>query len=306
MTTNRLLLALSCSLLLFVGAPAAEARLKVVTSTQDLQSIATLVGGDRIETFAIAKGYQDPHSVDAKPSLILKLASADLLVVAGLELEIGYLPPLLDQARNSKIRPGAEGFLDASTGCDIVRPLTAVTRAMGDAHPQGNPHYWTDPANGFVIARALAAKLTSLDPAGKELYAKNLASFEGRLAAKVKEWDAKLAPFAGAKIVTFHDSWPNFAKHFRLEIAGHVEPKPRIPPTPSHTLEIINLIRDQKIRAILVEPYFDQKTPQSIAEQSGAKALVFYPSVGGKPGLDDYFAVFDADVDALAKALSGK
>jgi len=283
------------------------AKVKVVSSLQDFASIADSVGGNRIETYALAKGYQDPHFVDAKPSFILKLSNADLLIVAGLELEIGYLPPLIDQSRNDKIHPGNAGYLDASIGCDILqRPTTQVTRAMGDVHPYGNPHYWTDPDNGRVIARSIAAKLSQLDPAGRESYEKNLAAFEAKLAEKEKEWDAKMAPYAGTKIVTFHDSWPNFAKHFKPVIAGHVEPKPGIPPTPSHTLEIINLIKGEKIPLILVEPYFDRKTPDSIAAQTGATVLTFYPSVGGVPQIKDYFGLFDYDLDAFVAAMKGK
>jgi zinc/manganese transport system substrate-binding protein len=283
------------------------AKVKVVSSLQDFASIAESLGGDRVEVFALAKGYQDSHFVDAKPSFILKLSNADLLIVAGLELEIGYLPPLIDQSRNDKIRPGSPGYLDASIGCDILqRPTTQVTRAMGDVHPYGNPHYWTDPENGRVIARAIAARLSELDPSGKADYAKNLAAFEAKLTEKEKEWTAKMAPYAGTKIVTFHDSWPNFAKRFQLVIAGHVEPKPGIPPSPTHTLEIINLIKTEKIPVILVEPYFDRKTPDYIAKQTGATVVIFYPSVGGTPQLKDYFALFDYDIDAFVAALQAK
>ena len=280
----------------------AFARVKVVSSLQDFASIAQSVGGGRVDVFALAKGYQDPHFVDAKPSFVLKLSDADLLIVAGLELEIGYLPPLIDQSRNDKIRPGSPGYLDASIGCDILqRPTTQVTRDMGDVHPYGNPHYWTDPENGRVIARAIAARLSELDPSGKADYAKNLAAFEAKLTEKEKEWAAKMTPFAGTKIVTFHDSWPNFAKRYQLNIAGHVEPKPGIPPSPTHTLEIVNLIKNEKIKIILVEPYFDRKTPDAIAAQTGATVVTFYPSVGGAPQITDYFTLFDFDIDAFVK-----
>jgi zinc/manganese transport system substrate-binding protein len=285
---------------------AAEAKLRVVTSLQDFASIAQSVGGDRVDTFALAKGYQDPHFVDAKPSFVLQLSRANLLIVAGLELEIGYLPPLIDQSRNDKIHPGNPGYLDASVGCDILqRPTTQVTRAMGDVHPYGNPHYWTDPNNGRVIARSIAARLSQLDPAGSAAYQKNLAAFEQRLAQKDAEWMAKMAPYAGTKVVTFHDSWPNFAKHFKLNVVGHVEPKPGIPPTPSHTLEIINLIQSQKVPVILVEPYFDKKTPNYIAGKTGAKVVTLFPSVGGVPAITDYFTLFDTDIDAFIAAAKG-
>jgi zinc/manganese transport system substrate-binding protein len=281
------------------------AALHVVTTLQDLASLAQTVGGDRVDTFAIAKGYQDAHFVDAKPSFIVKLSRADLLIAAGLELEIGYLPPLIDQSRNEKIHPGSAGYLDASLGCDILQqPTQVVTRAMGDVHPYGNPHYWTDPENGRVIARAIAAKLTALDPAGKAMYDKNLAGFEARLTERETAWGATMAPYAGTKVVTFHESWPNFAKRFKLDIVGTVEPKPGIPPTPSHTLEIINLITAEKVPVILVEPYFDIKTPQFIADKTGAVVLTFYPSVGGIPEIKDYIGVFDYDIAAFAKAMS--
>jgi zinc/manganese transport system substrate-binding protein len=297
---------LAILLALALEAPA-QAKLRVVTSLQDLAAIADAVGGDRVETFALAKGYQDPHFVDAKPSFVLRLSRADLLIVAGLELEIGYLPPLIDQSRNMKIHPGNPGYLDASVGCDILkRPTVVVTRAMGDVHPYGNPHYWTDPENGRVVARAIAARLTELDPPGKATFAANLAAFETRLSEMEKTLDARMAPYAGTKVVTFHDSWPNFAKRFKLDIVGHVEPKPGIPPSPSHTLEIINLILGEKVPIILVEPYFDIKTPNYIAAKTGATVVTFYPSVGGVPEIKSYLDLFETDVDAFVKAMAGK
>ena len=301
---KRHVLLLCALVLLATPVSQASAKVKIVSTLDDFSSIAASIGGGLVETESLAKGYQDPHFVDAKPSFILKLSRADMLIVAGLELEIGYLPPLIDQSRNAKIHPGNQGYLDVSNGCDILqRPTAQVTRAMGDVHPFGNPHYWLDPDNGRVIARSIAAKLTELDPGNRAAYEKGLADFEARLTAKDKEWKAKLAPYAGAKIVTFHNSWPNFAKHFNLDVAGQIEPKPGIPPTPSHTLEIINLITTDKIKAILVEPYFDMKTPKYIADKTGAALLTFYPSVGGTEAIKDYFALFDADIDALAKAL---
>ncbi len=172
---------------------------------------------------------------------------------------------------------------------------------MGDVHPYGNPHYWTDPENGRVIARAIAARLAELDPAGKAAYESGLAAFEAKLTAKEKEWDVKMAPFAGTEVVTFHDSWPNFVKRFKLDVTGHIEPKPGIPPSPTHTLEIINLIQQESIQLILVEPYFDTKTPKYIADKTGATVVTLYPSVGGTPAIVDYFALFDTNIDALVR-----
>jgi zinc/manganese transport system substrate-binding protein len=291
---------------LSLAAPALAA-VRIVTSVQDFASIADAVGGKRVETFALAKGYQDPHFVDPKPSFVLKLSKADLLIVAGLELEIGYLPPLVDQSRNDKIRPGAAGYLDASNGCDILeRPTGTVTRAMGDVHPFGNPHFWLDPENGRVIARAITAKLTELDPPGAAEYKTNLAAFETKLSEGEKRWDSALAPYAGTDLVTYHNSWPNFLKHFKLVAAGYVEPKPGIPPSPSHTVELIDMMKAKKIPVILMEPYFDRKTPEQIAGKTGARLLVFIPSVGGVPEIKDYFGLFDYDVKLLADALAAR
>jgi zinc/manganese transport system substrate-binding protein len=298
---------ISWLLALLLCATPAFATVQIVTSLQDFASIAEAVGGKRVEAFALAKGYQDPHFVEPKPSFVLKLSRADLLIAAGLELEIGYLPPLVDQSRNDKIRPGAPGYLDASTGCDILeRPTGTVTRAMGDVHPFGNPHFWLDPENGRIIARAIADRLTQLDPAGAAEYKANLASFETRLTEAEKRWEAALAPYAGTEVLTYHNSWPNFLKRFKLVAAGYIEPKPGIPPSPSHTVEIIDLMRAKKIPVILMEPYFDRKTPAQIADKTGATLLIFIPSVGGVPEAKDYFALFDYDVKLLADTLAAK
>ncbi len=292
---------------LLLAASPCLAAVRVVTSLQDFASIADAIGGKRVETFALARGYQDPHFVEPKPSFVLKLSKADLLIVAGLELEIGYLPPLIDQSRNDKIRPGAAGYLDASNGCDILeRPTGTVTRAMGDVHPFGNPHFWLDPENGRIIARAIADRLSQLDPSGAAEYKANLAAFEAKLTDGEKRWGAALAPYAGTAVVTYHNSWPNFVKHFKLVAAGYVEPKPGVPPSPTHTVELIDLMRAKKVPVILMEPYFDRKTPQMIAEKTGATLLVFIPSVGGVPEIKDYFGLFDYDIKLLADALAAK
>jgi zinc/manganese transport system substrate-binding protein len=290
---------------LAVAAPArAQGKLNVVSATEDLAAIAREVGGDRITVEAIARGYQDPHFVEAKPSFILKLQRADVLIVVGRELEIGWLPPLIQQSRNARIQSGAEGYLDASLRAQILEiPTGQITRAMGDVHPLGNPHYWLDPANAVRMGIEITNKLTELRPADAAYFAQRLQNFKVRMNEANKRWVAEMAPYRGAKIVTYHPSWPNFARHFGLEIAGTVEPKPGIPPSPSHTLEIINLIKQQHIKAIVMEPYFDRKTPDFIAAQTGAKVVVLYPSVGGKAGLDDYFKLFDYDLNELVKAL---
>jgi len=301
---NRALVFSLIAALIGSGSLAAAEKLNVVTATQDPASLTREVGGDRVEVTSIGKGYQDPHFIEPKPSFLLLLRKADLLEVVGLDLEIGWLPPLLEQSRNPKILPGAAAYLDLSRGVEILdRPAGAINRSMGDVHPFGNPHYWLDPANAVRMAIQIQQKLAELRPGDAAYFAQRLNDFKLRINDANKRWLADMAPYRGAKIVTYHPSWPNFVKHFGLQVAGTIEPKPGIPPSPSHTLEIINLIKQQNIKVIIMEPYFDRKTPDFIAEKAGAKVVVLYPSVGGKSGLDDYFKLFDANVNELLKAL---
>jgi len=296
--TYRLLL-----LLLLVPA-AAGAQVHVVTTTEDLGSLAREVGGDKVNVVALAKGYQDPHFVDPKPSFILSVSKADLLIAVGRELEIGWLPPLLTSGRNAKIQPGNKGYLDASQNVRILEiPTGQITRAMGDVHPLGNPHYWLEPGNGRRIAEAIRDTLSTISPNEKAYFAQRYADFDQRLAAAEKRWDATMAPYKGTKLVTYHRSWPNFMERFGLDVIGYVEPKPGIPPSPSHTLELIEDMKRQGAKVIVVEPYFDLKTPQAIANQVGGKVLVLAPSVGGAKEATDYIKLFDYDVNLLANAL---
>ena len=287
-----------------LSTPALGAPPKVVTTTEDLASLVREVGGDKVSVEAIARGYQDPHFVEPKPSFILKLHDADLLVVIGRELEIGWLPPLLTQSRNAKIQPGSAGYLDASVGVQILEiPTGQITRAMGDVHPQGNPHYWLDPGNGRVIAKAIAAALARLSPADQAYFDQRYADFDRRLADGEKRWAAAMAPYKSTKIVTYHRSWPNFTARFGLDVIGYVEPKPGIPPSPSHTLELMAEMKRQQAKLILVEPYFDTKTPDAIARDVGGKVLVISPSVGGAKEASDYIKLFDYDINLLASTL---
>src|SRR5215510_12155457 len=251
--------------LLAAGPARAQGKLNVVAATEDLASIAREVGGDRIAVEAIARGYQDPHFVEAKPSFILKLQRADLLIVVARELEIGWLPPLIQQSRNGKIQPGAAGYLDASLNAAILEiPSGQITRAMGDVHPLGNPHYWLDPENGKRVAKSIAEKLSQLRPNDRAFFDGRLADFTTRLDAAEKRWVSQMAPYKGTKMVTYHRSFPNFSERFGLNIIGYVEPRPGIPPTPQHTVDFISEIKRQKVKLVLVEPYFDLKTPMSI------------------------------------------
>jgi len=282
----------------------ALAALKVVTTTQDLEAITKEVGGDKVETESLAKGYQDPHFVEPKPSFILKLHSADLLIAVGKELEIGWLPPLVNQSRNARIQPNGDRYLDASINVRILEiPTGQITRAMGDVHPAGNPHYWLSPDNGRKIAQAIQQKLSSISPGDAAYFASRYADFDKRLADAEKRWAAAMAPYKGLKIVTYHRSWPNFTDQFGLDVIGYVEPKPGIPPSPSHTLELIEEMKRQQVKIIVIEPYFDSKTPNAIGRETGAKVVVLAPSVGGAKEVTDYFKLFDYNVSALVSAI---
>ena len=284
----------------------AQGKLNVITTTEDLASIAREIGGDHVSVEAIARGYQDPHFVEAKPSFILKLQKADVLVVVGRELEIGWLPPLIQQSRNSKIQPGSAGYVDASLQASILEvPTGQVTRAMGDVHPLGNPHYWMDPENGKRVGKEIADKLSELRPSDRALFQQKLADFTSRLDAAEKRWLAQLAPYKGTKVVTYHRSFPNFAERFGLDIVGYVEPKPGIPPSPQHTLDLINEMKRQNVKIVLVEPYFDLKTPNAIGRDTGAQVLVMPPSVGGVKEVGDYFQLVDSDLMLLTSASKG-
>ena len=282
----------------------ARAGISVITSTEDLAALVREIGGDKVSVEALAKGYQDPHFVEAKPSFVLKLHSADLLVVVGRELEGGWLPPLITQSRNPKIQPGGAAYLDASLTARILDvPAGQVTRAMGDVHPQGNPHYWLDPGNGRLMAKAIQDKLTSLTPGDAAYFAQRYADFDRRLADAEKRWQAAVAPYKGLKIVTYHRSWPNFAEVFGLDVVGYVEPKPGIPPSPAHQLGLTQEMKRLGIKIILVEPYFDLQTPNKIARDVGAKVVVMPPSVGGVKEVQNYVQLFDYDVALLLAAI---
>ena len=291
-------------LLALPGGAFAQGKLNVVATTEDLGSLAREIGGDKVSVTSLARGYQDPHFVDPKPSFILAVSRADVLIVVGRELEIGWLPPLLTSSRNSKIQVGGPGYLDASLNVKILElPTGEITRAMGDVHPLGNPHYWLEPGNGRRIAQAIRDKLSQVSSGNASYFAQRYSDFDTRLAAGEKRWDATMAPYKGTKLVTFHRSWPNFMERWGLDVIGYVEPKPGIPPTPQHTIEVIDEMKRQGAKLIIVEPYFDLKTPQAIANQVGGKVLVLAPSVGGAKEATDYVQLFEYDVNQLVTAL---
>ena len=288
----------------------AQSKLNVIATTEDLASIAAEVGGDHITVESIAKGYQDPHFVEAKPSFILKLQKADILILVGRELEIGWLPVLINQSRNAKIQPGAPGYLDASLQARILDvPSGQVTRAEGDVHPLGNPHYWMDPENGKIIAKEIFDTLVKMRPNERSYYEPRLNDFVSKVSTAEKRWLDMMAPHKGTKVVTYHRSFSNFADRFGLNVVGYVEPKPGIPPTPQHNLDLINQMKKDNVKIVLVEPYFDVKTPNAIGRDTGAEVLIMPPSVGGTKDVADYIKLFDSNINMLVTAIkktSGK
>ena len=282
----------------------ADSKIRIMTATTDLASLAQEIGGDKVDVEAVARGYQDPHFVDPKPSFLLKLSKAELLIVVGLELEIGWLPPLITQSSNPRIQVGAPGYFDASRFARILElPTGQVTRAEGDVHPLGNPHYWLDPDNGLRIAKGIQNKISEMRPNEAAYFAERYDAFAQRLKQSDQQWQAQMKPYAGRKVVTYHRSWPNFAEHFGLNVVGYVEPRPGIPPSPQHTVELIGQMKRDAVKVIMVEPYFDLKTPNSIARDTGAVVVVLMPSVGGEKEITDYFKLFDYDIAKLKKAL---
>jgi ABC-type Zn uptake system ZnuABC Zn-binding protein ZnuA len=294
----------AAGIMVFASASNHSPEVKVVATTEDLAAIAKEVGGERVQVESLAKGVQDPHFLEAKPSLILKLSKADLFIQVGLDLEAGWVPSLLVGARNGKIQIGGPGFVDASRGITPLEvPTGPIDRSAGDIHLQGNPHYWLDPMNGKEIARNIGEGLKRIDPERAPFYDRNIADFSRRLDEAAARWEEKMKPFAGTKVITYHKSWPYFLKRFGLTATGYIEPKPSIPPSASHLNDLIELIQREQVKVILMEPYFSDQAPKFVAEKTGAKVVVLPPSVSVSTGIKDYFQLFDYLADTIAEAL---
>jgi ABC-type Zn uptake system ZnuABC Zn-binding protein ZnuA len=323
---------------------AAEARVKVVASVPNLGSIAAAIGGDRIELTTIAIGSQDAHFVDPKPSTMAKLRNADLLLVNGLDLEIGWIPPLTQGARTPRILPGAPGYVDCSAGIQVIEVPATLSRAEGDVHPYGNPHYLTDPLNAEIVAATIAEALKKADPAAAESYEARRKTFVDKLhvalfgaelvdlaggaklareaaagtldafldgtrlggaslRVKLGGWLGRMQAVRGKPVVTYHKDYSYFASRFGIRVEGFVEPKPGIPPSAKHLEEIAALLRRGDVRAIITRPYVEHRSTDALAERTGAKVVTLPLEVGGSKEATDYFALFDASVEAIVKAL---
>jgi ABC-type Zn uptake system ZnuABC Zn-binding protein ZnuA len=281
------------------------APLHVVTTTEDLAAIVREVGGSMVEVESLTHGSQDPHFLEARPSLILKASKADLFIQIGLGLEVGWAPSVLVSARNPVIQPGTPGYLEASINIEPLEvPTGVVERSQGDVHPFGNPHYWLDPDNGRFISRSIAERLAQLRPASTGIILENQKSFEQRLGEKISEWARRMIPYEGEKVVTYHRSWSYLARRFGLNVVGYVEPKPGIPPSPAHIQQLITLMKKEGVKVIVMEPYFSRSIPDLLSRETGATVLVLPPSVGSAEGVDTYFDLFDYLVTQLTAVLS--
>jgi ABC-type Zn uptake system ZnuABC Zn-binding protein ZnuA len=301
---NKLASPLILLLLISVSA-VAGGKLNVVTTLTDFADIAKQIGGDKVEAFAIAKGYQDPHFVDPKPSYIIKLQKADLFVHGGMDLESGWVPPLLEGARNANILLGARGNLDASQGMrllEIPGGDPAQLRAQGDIHIYGNPHYWLDPVRGKQIAQNICAALSRLQPQDEAYFKSNLEDFTKKVDAKVAEWQALMQPYDGVKIVAFHNSWPYFDERFGFDVVAFIEPKPGIPPSPKHLAAIIDQMNQNGVKVIIVEPYYSKEPCNLVASKTGAKVVELATAVDGVPEVKSYLDVFDYNLKKLVAA----
>ena len=284
----------------------AQAALKVVATTSEYAALATAIGGDRVSVTTIAKPTEDPHFVDARPSQIVAMNRADVLIEGGAELEVGWLSPLLDGARNPRILAGAQGRVVASEGVQLLDIPLAADRSQGDAHMGGNPHFMLDPENARIVAAHLARTFATLDAAGKSVFDANLAAVDGAIESKLKEWTATLAPFKGRQIVTYHPTWRYFCRRFGLEANTFLEPKPGIPPSPPHLAEVIAKMAAQNIRVLLLEPYQPRKTAEAVASHNGAQVVDVCQFPGAIPGTATYLDLIDTNVKRIAQALAAQ
>ena len=296
--TALLLIALSVALL----APA-DAKLNVVATLPDYAALAREIGGDKVDVTAMAKPTEDPHFVDARPSFVVKLRAADVLIEGGAELEIGWLPPLLQNARNAKIEAGKPGRVIASEGIRLMNVPANVTRAAGDVHAFGNPHFMIDPIIAKAVAQHITQAFATLDAPNAAFYETNYKKFEETINAKLQEWGKALLPFKGQQIAAYHDSWVYFAHRFGFTIETFLEPKPGIPPSPSHLATVIGQMKSAHVKAILVEPFHNRKIAEKVASSTGAHVVDAAQFPGGIPNTETYVALIDALVSRVAAAM---
>jgi len=285
----------------------ALATITVVAATPDLADIAKQVGGDRVTVFSIARSNQDLHMIEPRPSDVLRIKRANLVVRVGLDLDL-WMDALLNAAANSRVNRGAPGYVDASVGIRKLEvPREQVTGASGDIHVYGNPHYWLDPLNGEIISANILEGLKRVSPADASYFERNRKRFLVDLHAAVQRWQEKLDPYRGRKIVIYHDAWPYFVRRFNLKVLGCIEPKPGIPPTASHIASLIEQIKAEKQSVVIADAaFYSDKAAKTITARTGAQFVVIPSSVGGVKGADDYISLFDHIVDGLVRGFSNR
>jgi zinc/manganese transport system substrate-binding protein len=290
-------------LLLLISAFTSHAALQVVTTTQDLAAIAQAVGGEQVEVQSLTQGTRDPHFATAKPSMIRQVFAADLLLVIGADMEIGWLPPLLQSARNSRVQPDNPGYLDLSSAVVLLDKISGpVSRSMGDVHAKGNPHYWLDPRNGLRMAQAIATRLSEMDPAHKDDYQRRLNTFEQIMGTKLPLWQAELAPLKGKRVIAYHKSFIYLADAFGFQIIDEIEPMPGITPSASTLSTLVERIKTEHISLLIMEPYYERRSANYLNEQTAIRMVVLPQSVGAQTDINTYFDLFDAIVTTLNKA----
>ena len=284
-------------IVLFAWVGIAHGTIKVVTSLPDLADFTRQVGGDRVTVDNIVRGDQNPHFVEVKPSYMMKLKAADLFFLIGMDLEM-WAPQIIDGSRNTKLE-----VVDLSKRIDKLEIPAKLDASQGDVHRYGNPHYWLDPRNIRIIVEDIVAALARVLPGDEEFFRANGEAYLKKIDGKIAQWSATMKPFAGSKIVTFHKSWTYFARWLGLAVTDQVEPKPGIAPSPSHTAELIALIREAAIKVIVVEPFYDSSAADQIARATGTSVLRLSTSTGGVDGTSDYLALMDYNITTLAGAL---
>lgn len=291
------------ALIVPVATSHAADKLKIVTTTTDLAAVADAVGKDHVEVTALARPTEDPHFADAKPSFIRVVNQADVLVEGGASLEAGWLPPILDSARNPRLSLGSPARIIAAQGIRLLEVPTQLDRSMGDVHPQGNPHFMLDPVAAQTVAQTISTALCAVDNPRCADYQEGARRFRAAIDQKLPTWQAALAPWKGTKVVTYHKDFDYFFERFGLEVLDTLEPKPGIPPSPTHLTALIPKMRAEHVRLIVIEPYRERSNPDFVAESTGARVVVL-PAMPPATEHPDYIGLLDADVHQIALALS--
>jgi zinc/manganese transport system substrate-binding protein len=276
-------------------------QVRVIGSIPDYAEIAKEIGGTKVKAESLIKGTQDPHFADALPSHIMKLNKADLLISTGLGLESGWLPALLNNARNKKIQAGSSGYVDASEFVELKDVSLKIDKSMGDVHPGGNPHFYTAPDQLFKIAQEIKNRLIQIDPAGRDYYEKNWSDFKTKYELKVAKWKKSIEPLKGTKVVVYHESWVYLLDWLGFEKVAALEPKPGIPPSSGHIAEVLHSIEGKNVRFLFQEIYHPTSLSKKFADKAGIKLLVLPSMTGAEKNTDSIFDKFDTIINKLTK-----